>query len=63
MTDPEPPIDPVEALKQVRVLLFVASERDDMEAVQKHIEMAQAIIAKALPRSRPRRDDREKPAG
>ena len=52
MTDHESPIDPGEALKQVRILLFVASERDDMDAVQKHIEMAQAIIAKALPRKK-----------
>jgi hypothetical protein len=52
MTDNDPPIDPIDALKQVRVLLFVASERDDMDAVQKHIEMAQAIIAKALPRKK-----------
>jgi hypothetical protein len=48
----EPEIDPIAALKQVRVLLFVASERGDMDAVQKHIEMAQAIIAKALPPKR-----------
>jgi hypothetical protein len=52
MTDSDPPIDPIKALKQVRVLLFVASERDDMDAVQKHIDMAQAIIAKALPRKK-----------
>lgn len=50
MADQDSPIDPIEALKQVRILLFVASQRDDMDAVQKHIEMAQAIIAKALPR-------------
>jgi hypothetical protein len=54
MTDQEPQLDPLEALKQVRVLLYVASERDDMDAVHKHIEMAQAIIAKALPRKRAR---------
>jgi hypothetical protein len=52
MIDREPPIDPLEALKKVRILLFVASERDDMEGVQKHIEMAQAIIDRALPRKR-----------
>jgi hypothetical protein len=46
----EPEIDPIKAVKQIRILLFVTSERDDMDAVQKHIEMAQAIIAKALPR-------------
>lgn len=34
------------------MLLFVASERDDMDAVQKQFEMAQAIIAKALPRKK-----------
>lgn len=52
MADQEPPIDPIKALKQVRILLFVASERDDMDSVQRHIEMAQAIIAKALPRKK-----------
>lgn len=60
MGDQETPIDPLQALKQVRILLFVASERDDMEAVQKHIEMAQAIIAKALPSAR---SSRKQPSG
>jgi hypothetical protein len=52
MTDQEPLTDPYEALENVRALLYVASESDDMDAVQKHIEMAQAIIKKALPMRR-----------
>jgi hypothetical protein len=52
MADQKPPIDPLEALKKVRILLFIASKRDDMDAVQKRIEMAQAIIDRALPRKR-----------
>jgi hypothetical protein len=50
MADQEQPTNPLDALKKLRILLFVASKRDDMEAVQKHIEMAQAIVDKALPR-------------
>lgn len=52
MTDQELPIDPIDALKKLRILLFIASKRDDMDAVQKRIEMAQAIIDRALPRKR-----------
>jgi hypothetical protein len=46
-----PPIGAIEALKKLRILLFIASKRDDIEAVQEHIEMAQVIIHKALPRT------------
>jgi hypothetical protein len=50
MTEQEPQIHPIEALRKLRILLFIVSKRDDMDAVQKHIEMAQAVIDKALPR-------------
>ena len=53
MSDQEPPIPPIEALRKVRILLFVASESDDMDRVQLHIEMAQAIINEALPLRKP----------
>jgi hypothetical protein len=48
MTNQDAQIDPVEALKDIRTLLRVAAEIDDMERVQKHIAMVQEIIKKAL---------------
>jgi hypothetical protein len=50
MTDEEPPIDPLEALKRIRVLLQVAADSGDIDAIEKHFAMAQVIIDKALPR-------------
>lgn len=52
MTDQQPPIDPLMALKQIRILLHVASESGDLDAIEKHVAMAQAIINKALPRKK-----------
>jgi hypothetical protein len=45
-------MDPVEALRHVRTLLKVALESGDLDAMEKHVAMAQTIIDKALPSAR-----------
>jgi hypothetical protein len=39
--------DPIEALTQIRKLVDVASESDDIAIVRKHLEMVRVIIDKA----------------
>lgn len=45
-----PPLDPKEALKHIRTLAKVASDSDDLEAVQKILKEILAAVDKALPR-------------
>lgn len=47
-----PPLDPKEALKHIRTLARVASESDDLEAVQKVLKEILKAVDKALPRRR-----------
>lgn len=42
-------MDPVEALKQIQVQLTSAAESSDVDAIQRHVGRARAILAKALP--------------
>lgn len=39
--------DPIEALKQIRKLVDVAYDSDDIAIVRKHLKMMRVIIAKA----------------
>lgn len=43
-------MDPVEALKHIRTLLQAAADSGDLDAMEKHLAMAQEIIKKALPK-------------
>jgi hypothetical protein len=52
MTDQEPPVDSLEALKHIRVLLQVAADSEHIDQIEKHLAKAQAIIDKSLPRKR-----------
>lgn len=49
MTSP-PPLDPKEALRHIKTLAKVASDSDDLEAVQKVLKEILAAVDKALPK-------------
>lgn len=47
-----PDLDPIEALRHVKALVRVASDSDDLEAVQKVLAEVMKVIDKALPKRR-----------
>ena len=49
---PDPPLEPKEALLHIRTLALSAQEVPDLEVIQEHIEMILALIDRAQPRSR-----------
>jgi hypothetical protein len=53
LTDQDPPIDPVEALKKVQSLLSLASTSGDIDAIEQYVAAAKVIIDKALPAKKP----------
>lgn len=53
MSAQKPPIDPLEALKHIRVLLRVAADSGDLEQIEKRLAQSQAIIDAALSRKKP----------
>lgn len=54
MPNIEPPLDPKEALTDIKTLARVALQCDNLKAMQKQIEMILVLVNKALPRAKPR---------
>lgn len=52
MPNPDPPLDPKEALTHIRTLIGVASQSDDVEIVQKLLVEMLNVVDKALPRKK-----------
>ncbi len=44
-------MDPIEALKHIRTLIRAAAQIDDVDAIHRNLKEAEAIIAKALPKT------------
>jgi len=52
MSDADRPLDPIEALVDIRTLVRVALQSDDMIAVQQDLEMILTIVEMVLPPKR-----------